>query len=114
MDTADAARLTEAVTGAVADAVKRGESYSSLENFLTDESVERMTEAVIEETAKTQTGRRSPKPLEIRTKAGILETKRKPFPRGDRCRRTRPIWRATASEAPDSWTIWCRSIGLLM
>ena len=53
MDTADAARLTEAVTGAVADAVKRGESYSSLEDFLTDESVERMTEAVIEEAAKT-------------------------------------------------------------
>lgn len=26
----------------------------------------------------------------------------------------RAIWRATASEAPDSWTIWCRSIGLLM
>ena len=53
MDSADAARVTEAVTGAVADAVKRGESYSSLEDFLTDESVERMTEAVIEETAKT-------------------------------------------------------------
>ena len=53
MDTADAARVTEAVTGAVADAVKRGESYSSLEDFLTDESVERMTEAVIEEAAKT-------------------------------------------------------------
>lgn len=53
MDTADAARLTEAVTGAVADAVKRGESYSSLEEYLTDESVERMTEAVIEETAET-------------------------------------------------------------
>ena len=53
MDTADAARLTEAVTGAVADAVKRGESYSSLEDFLTDESVERMTEAVIEEAAET-------------------------------------------------------------
>ena len=49
MDAADAARLTEAVTDAVADAVKRGESYSSLEDFLTDESVERMTEAVIEE-----------------------------------------------------------------
>ena len=61
MDTADAARLTEVVTGAVADAVKRGESYSSLENFLTDESVERMTEAVIEEAAKTQTGRRNPR-----------------------------------------------------
>ena len=29
MDSADAARLTEAVTGAVADAVKRGESYTS-------------------------------------------------------------------------------------
>ena len=53
MDAADAARLTEAVTEAVADAVKRGESYSSLEDFLTDESVERMTEAVIEETAET-------------------------------------------------------------
>ena len=53
MDAADAARLTEVVTGAVADAVKRGESYSSLENFLTDESVERMTEAVIEEAAET-------------------------------------------------------------
>ena len=53
MDAADAARLTEAVTDAVADAVKRGESYSSLENFLTDESVERMTEAVIEEAAET-------------------------------------------------------------
>ena len=53
MDTADAARLTEAVTDAVADAVKRGESYSSLEDFLTDESVERMTEAVIEEAAET-------------------------------------------------------------
>ena len=53
MDAADAARLTEAVTDAVADAVKRGESYSSLEDFLTDESVERMTEAVIEETAET-------------------------------------------------------------
>ena len=53
MDTADAARVTEAVTGAVADAVKRGESYSSLENFLTDESVERMTEAVLEEAAET-------------------------------------------------------------
>ena len=53
MDTADAARLTDAVTGAVADAVKRGESYSSLEDFLTDESVEHMTEAVIEETAET-------------------------------------------------------------
>ena len=54
MDTADAARLTEAVTGAVADAVKRGESYSSLEEYLTDEkSVERMTEAVIEEAAET-------------------------------------------------------------
>ena len=52
MDTADAARLTDAVTGAVADAVKRGESYSSLEDFLTDESVERMTEAVIEEAAE--------------------------------------------------------------
>ncbi len=111
MDAADAARLTEAVTGAVADAVKRGESYSSLEEYLTDESVERMTEAVIEEAAKTQTGRRNPKPLEIRTKAGILETKRKPFPRGDRCRRTRPIWRATDLAVPDSWTIWCRSTG---
>ena len=53
MDAVDAARLTEAVTGAVADAVKRGENYSSLENFLTDESVERMTEAVIEEAAET-------------------------------------------------------------
>ena len=53
MDAVDAARLTEAVTDAVADAVKRGESYSSLENFLTDESVERMTEAVIEEAAET-------------------------------------------------------------
>ena len=49
MDTADAASLTDAV----ANAVKRGESYSSLEDFLTDESVERMTEAVIEETAET-------------------------------------------------------------
>ena len=39
MDAADAARLTEAVTDAVADAVKRGENYSSLEDFLTDESV---------------------------------------------------------------------------
>ena len=53
MDAADAARLTEAVTDAVADAVKRGENYSSLEDFLTDESVERMTEAVIEEAAET-------------------------------------------------------------
>ena len=53
MDAADAARLTEAVTDAVADAVKRGESYSSLEDFLTDESVERITEAVIEEAAET-------------------------------------------------------------
>ena len=33
MDAADAARLTEAVTDAVADAVKRGESYSSLRIF---------------------------------------------------------------------------------
>ena len=53
MDAADAARLTEAVTDAIADAVKRGESYSSFEDFLTDESVERMTEAVIEEAAET-------------------------------------------------------------
>ncbi len=34
-------------------AEKRGENYSSLEDFLTDESVERMTEAVIEEAAET-------------------------------------------------------------
>ncbi len=52
MDASDAARLTEAVTGAVADAVKRGESYSSRTDFLTDESVERMTEAVIAEAAE--------------------------------------------------------------
>lgn len=51
MNAADAARLTEAVTDAVADAVKRGESYSSRTDFLTDESVERMTEAVIAEAA---------------------------------------------------------------
>ena len=52
MNVSDAARLTEAVTGAVADAVKRGESYSSRTDFLTDESVERMTEAVIAEAAE--------------------------------------------------------------
>ena len=52
MNASDAARLTEAVTGAVADAVKRGESYSSRTDFLTDESVERMTEAVIAEAAE--------------------------------------------------------------
>ena len=52
MNASDAARLTEAVTGAVADAVKRGENYSSRTDFLTDESVERMTEAVIAEAAE--------------------------------------------------------------
>ena len=52
MNASDAARLTEAVTDAVADAVKRGESYSSRTDFLTDESVERMTEAVIAEAAE--------------------------------------------------------------
>lgn len=51
MNAADAARLTEAVTDAVADAVKRGESYSSRTDFLTDESVERMTEALVAEAA---------------------------------------------------------------
>ena len=53
MNASDAAKLTEAVTGAVADAVKRGENYSSRTDFLTDESVERMTEAVIAEAAET-------------------------------------------------------------
>ncbi len=52
MNASDAARLTEAVTDAVADAVKRGENYSSRTDFLTDESVERMTEAVIAEAAE--------------------------------------------------------------
>lgn len=53
MDADAAAQLTEAVTDAVSDAVKRGEEYSSREDFLTDGSVGRMTEAVLDETLKS-------------------------------------------------------------
>ncbi len=52
MNASDAARLTEAVTGTAADAVKRGESYSSREAFLNEESVTRMAGAVLEGTSQ--------------------------------------------------------------
>ncbi len=52
LDATDTAAFMEAVTDTVSEAVKRGEGYSSLQDYLTDNRVSQITEAVLETTVE--------------------------------------------------------------